>query len=264
MERAAEMIPFARRYLGIPYDQMDCQAFVETCLRDIGIRINLPGSNAWYRKMNWIGSPEACKKTFGSIPKGAFLFILDQDGKEPDKYKADGVGNASHIGLYTGEGKGAIHSSSSRGCVCESEFHGKTIRNGGWNRIGLWTEKLLYDGISEMGRNDEDKKEMIQLTAIVTAETGSSVKMRDKPSESCPYYENVPIGAEVNIISSEGNWSRIEYNGRTGFMKNEFLTEKSSDPGSGGSPLEMVQISITMDQARDFLRQLVEMGVRYE
>ena len=136
------------KYLGVSYSQMDCQAFVEQCLRDCGREINLAGSNAWIRFVmdhGWVGTPEECVQQHGRIPKGAFLFILEQDGKEPAKYQGDGIGNASHIGLVTmPEGEGAIHSSASRGCVCESRFEGKTIRNGGWNRVGLWAD-VAYD-----------------------------------------------------------------------------------------------------------------------
>ena len=162
-------------YLGRSYSEMDCQAFAERCLRDIGINMNLAGSNAWYRKMTWTGTPEECRKQFGSVPSGAFLFILEQDGKEPAKYRKDGIGNASHMGIKTGRtqeqmlkdgleriagrygkdntgkkaaqyefrkkvgfGNGAVHSSKSRGCVATSRFADRTIRNGGWNRVGLW------------------------------------------------------------------------------------------------------------------------------
>lgn len=132
------------KYIGTPYSTMDCQAFVEKCLADCGLRWDLAGSNAWYReviKNGWVGSPEACVREYGKVPEGAFLFILLHNGKEPEKYKPDGLGNASHIGLCTGSrGKGAIHSSSSKGCVAESEFHGKTIPNGGWNMVGLWNK----------------------------------------------------------------------------------------------------------------------------
>ena len=127
------------KYIGRTYSQMDCQAFVEQCLADAGLSVDLPGSNAWYRTMTWVGTPEECRAMFGSIPVGAFLFILEQNGREPEKYKADGIGNASHIGLYIGRESGAIHSSYSRNGVCYSYFAGSTI-NGGWNRVGLWNE----------------------------------------------------------------------------------------------------------------------------
>ena len=125
------------KYLGRSYKEMDCQAFIERCMADVGYRRDLAGSNAWYRAMTWTGTPEECKRVFGEIPKGAFLFILEQNGREPEKYRKDGIGNASHIGMKTGRNDGAIHSSSSRGKVATSVFKDKTIKNGGWNRVGL-------------------------------------------------------------------------------------------------------------------------------
>ena len=133
-------------YLGVSYSKMDCQAFVEQCLRDCGLEKNLAGSNAWFREVRNHGTimtPEECVRQLGTAPSGAFLFILAQDGGEPEKYRKDGLGNASHIGIATGRGEGAIHSSASRGCVAESRFRNKTI-SGGWNRVGLW-DRVSYD-----------------------------------------------------------------------------------------------------------------------
>ena len=138
--------------LGTPYRKMDCQAFVEWCLRQCGLKKDLAGSNAWYREVmrnGWVGSPEACVQQFGKVPAGAFLFIHAFDGGEERRGYRDGLGNASHIGIVTGKGEGAIHSSSSRGCVAESVFRNKTVPNGGWNRVGLWTAEVRYAGIAE-------------------------------------------------------------------------------------------------------------------
>ena len=135
------------KYLGRSYEEMDCQAFVEKCMADVGLRMDLGGSNSWYRecgKHGWVGTPEECVKEFGSVPKGALLFILEPVGpKTPAKFRNDGIGDVTHMGIVTGRGDGAIHSSSSRGCVATSKFKGKTIPNGGWNRVGLY-DKFDY------------------------------------------------------------------------------------------------------------------------
>lgn len=140
------------KYLGVSYSKMDCQAFVEQCLRDCGLEKNLAGSNAWYREVAAHGvvmTPEECVERLGFVPAGAFLFILEQDGKEPAKYRKDGLGNASHMGIVTGRGEGAIHSSASRGCVAESRFQNKTVRNGGWNRVGLW-DRINFETVNSL------------------------------------------------------------------------------------------------------------------
>ena len=49
------------KYLGRSYEEMDCQAFVERCMRDVGLKMDLGGSNSWYRevmKNGWVGTPE--------------------------------------------------------------------------------------------------------------------------------------------------------------------------------------------------------------
>ena len=230
--------------LGVPYSEMDCQAFVERCMADCGFRKDLPGSNAWYREVmnnGWVGSPEDCMKEFGQIPKGALLFILKHDGKEPDKYKKDGIGNASHIGFKTGRNDGAINSSSSRGCVATSKFQDKTIPNGGWNRVGLYNQFTYgksIDWILEHGTDNPDHGgDDAHMKAIVVAESGSTVKLRQKPSTSCSLYWDIPVGTEVDVLERGAEWSDVTTGTLTGWMMNEFLQfETPDDPDQDDDP----------------------------
>ena len=199
MISAEEFSRAGSKYLGRPYDLkqpggMDCQDFYEQCLKDCGLSMDLGGSNAWYRKIRstgWTGSPEECKAKFGSIPKGATLFIHAFDGGEEKRGYHDGLGNASHIGIKTGTGKGAIHSSYSRGCVAESEFHDKTIRNGGWNMVGLSTlfdygdkiNRILNGGTDpeppdDPGEDDEDVKRNREPTRRWSKESRTVKRLR--------------------------------------------------------------------------------------
>lgn len=260
MPKAADLCRIAPKYLGVPYSKMDCQAFVEKCLSDIGIDENLSGSNAWYRRMTWVGTPEECKSSFGDIPRGAFLFILKHDGKEPEKYKADGIGNASHIGIYTGisgkemcemsgvedalkfdHGNGAIHSSSSRGCVCTSNFAGKAI-SGGWNRIGLW-DQLSY-GFEFTAGDTYTGGEVV--TATVWANSGATVNMRMKPSRSAPLVDQIPIGDTVVVQNQDGEWSSVIWNGKKGYIMSEFLKFGTIQPGQNQDD----KSTITIERSR--------------
>ena len=244
------------RYIGTPYSTMDCQAFVERCMKDVGVLRNLPGSNAWYRAMSWTGTPEECKARFGSIPDGAFLFILEQDGKEPAKYRRDGIGNASHIGIKTGKRQGAIHSSSSRGCVCESVFNDRTVRNGGWNRVGLWdafdygervnrilenrpvqTEAFIPGiGASQRNRRPEIQEPVnhddsfqkggetpMAVNRIVCAKEGSNVFLRPKKSTEAGFLTRVPVGETVQVDEDDGTWSHVRWHAWSGYMMSRFL-----------------------------------------
>jgi len=199
------------KYLGTPYSQMDCQAFVEQCLKDCGLNKNLAGSNAWFREVHQNGeilTPEECVSKYGKVPPGAFLFILSKDGKEPAKYKSDNLGNASHIGIATGKGEGAIHSSASRGCVAESKFQNKSI-NGGWNRVGLWNQVELVD---RQNRPSGPPPEEEPKYAIVTSPNGNPVNTRKGPGKTYALSKAGKLnpGTPVQILKTQSPWCQIK------------------------------------------------------
>lgn len=288
MVNAEEFSKAGSKYLGRSYKEMDCQKFFEQCLKDCGLSMDLSGSNAWYRKFRstgWTGSPEECKAKFGSIPKGATLFIHAFDGGEEKRGYHDGLGNASHIGIKTGAGKGAIHSSSSRECVAESEFHDKTIRNGGWNMVGLSTlfdygdkvNRILNSGSApDDPAEDPGEDEPVEQKAKVWSMNGGAVKMRQKPSESCKLYDELPWGTEVEVVKKGETWTQINGGKRKGWwIKTVFLVfgevvpddpaEDVMDPGDGfpdgdfsdedANPGDMVTITVRLnaDDALIFL-----------
>ena len=248
------------KYIGRSYSEMDCQAFVEKCLQEVGIRKDLKGSNAWWREMTWTGTPEECARIFGEVPKGAFLFILKDDGGEESRGYHDGKGNASHIGIKTGRGKGAIHSSASRGCVAESEFRDKTIKNGGWNRVGLWdqldygkTVNWLLEHMGIGGAPEESKKEeATAMQAIARSENGKGINLRK--TKGGDLLDKVPSGSQVEILDSgDGEWSKIQWKGKTGWMMTQFL-EIEDDFSSGDmddEPVEgedLITLTFTMEE----------------
>lgn len=229
--------------LGTPYSEMDCQAFVEWCLKQCGLDKNLAGSNTWFREIRSHGrvlTPEECVRELGCVPAGAFLFILQHDGGEPAKYKPDGLGNASHIGLVTGKGEGAIHSSASRGCVAESKFKGKTI-SGGWNMVGLY-DQVKYDftqgGGPDPGEDPEpaapDPQQEPELLpdpvqAVVVSANNGPVNTRKGPGKKYAqsYAGKLPVGTRVEILETRGEWSQIRVREggvqRVCWMMSEFL-----------------------------------------
>ena len=272
------------RHLGVPYSRMDCQAFAEQCLRDCGLEMNLAGSNAWFREVYHNGlilTPEDCVKRYGRVPAGAFLFILKTDGGEPGKYKPDGLGNASHIGIATGRGEGAVHSSASRGCVAESRFEGKTVRNGGWNRVGLWN-RVDY-GLSLQGEPAGDPPEQSGAAdpaglpaqarqaepdfsrAVVVSGNGKPVNTRKGPGKRYPLSKagKLPAGTEVAVLERKEGWDRIRCTDANGavwicWMMDEFLRpvepeEEEPDPGKARYTVSVPHL--TQAQAEELVRQ---------
>lgn len=95
------------KYTGIPYSELDCQAFVEKVLRDCGVRkpdgsiYNWKGSNSmWRNALSWKGTIKEARTMFGDIPIGSWVFIVKNDGGEKEKGYNDNEGNASHVGIY--------------------------------------------------------------------------------------------------------------------------------------------------------------------
>ena len=95
------------KYTGISYEDLDCQAFVERVLRDVGVRkpdgsvYNWRGSNSMWRNIpGWRGTLDECRTEYGDIPLGAWVFIVKHDGGEKDKGYNDDKGNATHVAIY--------------------------------------------------------------------------------------------------------------------------------------------------------------------
>lgn len=135
------------KYVGIPYEELDCQAFVERVLRDCGVKRNWRGSNDMWR--NAVHSHTELND-LNSVPKGAWLFTIKHDGKEDKQRYTDGV-NAAHVGIYLGDGE-VIHSTT-----------------GGvqWDKISSerWTHYALANDL-DYDTNDKELTLHDMITAI--------------------------------------------------------------------------------------------------
>lgn len=142
-------------YIGIPYSELDCQAFVEKVLVDCGVRkengtvYNWRGSNAMYRNYySWRGTVDECIKQFGLIPEGALLFTRKDDGGEREKGYTDGLGNFAHVGIYVGGPHMVIHSTT--GGVQYAKFPDKKR----WTNVSLL--KMVDYTTQNINNNNKD------------------------------------------------------------------------------------------------------------
>lgn len=217
------------QYLGRSYEEMDCQKFVEACLQDAGIQMDLKGANAWYRKIRnegWVGTPEECRKRFGCVPAGAFLFIHAFDGGEEKRGYHDGLGNASHIGLRTDRKMGAIHSSESRGGVFESSFTGRSI-NGGWNCVGLWNRLSYGEKIDALMGTTESagSAEPVLINRRMRVSGGGLNLRLDPDKKNGKRICTIPSGTELTVEIDNGEWCRVIYQDKVGWVMSKFLDE---------------------------------------
>lgn len=82
-------------------------------------------------------------------------------------------------------------------------------------KLGKWG--FVGDLPQVSGEQPEPKQ------AQVWSENGKPVNMRKKPSLSAPLVERVPCGEMVDVLSVDGEWCKIRWNGRTGYMMTHFL-----------------------------------------
>lgn len=61
-------------------------------------------------------------------------------------------------------------------------------------------------------------------TAVVTAESGSSVNLRKAPNRQSPILARVPLGQTVTLLACDDEaWHKIRWQNKTGYMMKEFL-----------------------------------------
>lgn len=128
------------KYNKYRYDDLDCQAFVEKVLYDSGVHkpdgaaYNWKGSNSmWRSALSWRGTVAEAVEKFGTVPDGAWTFIVKHDGGEKDRGYNDGEGNASHVGIYVG---GGVVRDSTRSTKTKRDGVGTRSIND-FNMIGL-------------------------------------------------------------------------------------------------------------------------------
>lgn len=93
---------------------------------------------------------------------------------------------------------------------------------GAW-RFGGRLKDLDY------GNQEEGKMEPIER-AVVYAASGETVRMRMGPSDKSAVCAKVPVGAAVEVKTTQLGWKQISYEGRAGWMMAEFLKEPFNKP----------------------------------
>lgn len=99
-------------------------------------------------------------------------------------------------------------------------------------KLGKWT----YRGrLKKVDYNGTEGMETMAQMAKVTATSGSTVKMRSKPSTSDGLYWEVPVGATVQVAENTGGWAKVRYGDRTGYMMEEYLKMDAQELPAAGS-----------------------------
>lgn len=154
----------------------------------------------------------------------------------PSVYKSGGshyngdLNDYYHIGLIDNDTSQVLNAQSTA-----TGFVSSDIRNG-WSHVG-YLKQVDYGDNKQIGLdktlvdNDEDASPSSGvITAIVTAESGSTVKMRATASTTERMWWPVPIGSDVLVTGAEkGGWTPIAWGGHRGYMMSVFLTKQKNE-----------------------------------
>ena len=166
----------------------------------------------------------------------------DQNYPLPDQYRKGGndysekLGetNFTHIGTVTGVNPLRITHMTSPSAKIDTKL-------GNW----AWFGRLPW-----VNYEAEDDKQLAAGWATVTAQKGTTVKMRAKPSTLCRLYWEVPVGAQVVLTERGDTWSGIIYAGQSGYMMTKFLRI--------GTQLQLYTViisGVTKDRAEEIVKQ---------
>jgi hypothetical protein len=148
-----------------------------------------------------------------------------------------------HVGVVTGVEPLQITHCTSSGAVDGIAMD---------NKQGAW----IYGGPLQIVDYGE---EMEKVYAEVTAPSGTTVNMRKTPVPNGTLVDRVPVGDQVEVLSSQLTWTLIKWSGKTGYMMTKHLKTK------GGEEIEeaaVVTIKLSEGAAKELLKALQATGIQ--
>ena len=209
----------AAAHVGYTYEEMDCQAFIEHCVRQAGGSMDYRGSNDMARGAAWLGTLSQARAQGRLVPGAGVLIREETEENLPARYAGDGLGDFSHVGLYVGEGAltdtdkngrmrscDVAHSSATMGRVA-----GSTLQSG-WTHV-LWFPEIDYGasggaGTAAAGATLTAGASPVRFATVVSPD-GNPVKLRKSASREETLYWLVGAGARVEVERTRDGWSLI-------------------------------------------------------
>lgn len=179
----------------------DCSGMFTWAFKQLGGYM-YHGSDTMYRKYTTSkGELKSGKRSDGQeLKAGTAVFTYNAKKK-----------NYGHVGLYIGGGKVIEAEGTIKGVITSNV-------NGKWTN---WGELKGVNYGSEPGPSPTPTPTPTPTPGHAVV-TGVNVALRQGPSTNTPVIVRIPTDTIVDISQVEG-WTYVRYNGKVGFMMNEFI-----------------------------------------
>ena len=195
-DQAKSILNVGRKWDGVPV--WDCAQLTRYAAKAAGVTLPSGATSQW-RKGPW-----KRKGTVGTLPLGEVLFLYRQKGNV-----------MQHTGIATGDGR-CIHARGTAYGVVQ-----QGLEDYAWTHWASPWEVL--ETPEKEGKADME-------TAIVHADSGSTVRMRSGPGKGYTPVTSVPVGMAVDVLEWGQEWSRIRVDGEEGYMMSQYLTQAVQEP----------------------------------
>lgn len=177
----------------------DCSGLFYWAFKELGGYMYHGSNTMWNKYCTSKGKLSAGKRTDGQeLKPGTAVFVL-KNGSD-----------RSHVGLYIGNGK-VIEASGTQTGVITTEITNKK-----------WAEWGELKGVDYDPNSTPSEKKEEQTPSVGSAVVNDvRVALRSAPSTSATIITRIDKGQRVQVLSDD--WTRVSYQGKTGYMMTKFL-----------------------------------------
>ena len=183
----------------------DCSGLFYWAFKELGGYMYHGSNTMWDKYCTSQGKLSNGKRTDGKeLKPGTAVFVLK------------GTSNRSHVGLYIGNGKVIEASGTQVGVTMTDITNKKWCEWGELKGVDYGTTNTTNSSASTTV-----EKPVVTIGSAVVNDT--RVALRSTPSTNGTILVRVDKGQRVQILDSD--WTRVSYQGKTGYMMTKFLTK---------------------------------------
>ena len=203
------------------YAQRDCIGSIWKILERYGAKTSYVGSN-WFARHELKNMRPLTDKS--QLYDGCAVLktvLPNQSGYAlPDRYRSDADPiDYNHIGIGTDDGQILDSTRTASG----RDGPGVSTAKIGPNS---WDIIADFEDVDYAGESPQEGADTV--IGYINLPATSNVFLRISPSTESVWLARINGGEQVEIVSTSGEWTRVKYNGKDGYVQSRFITTDSN------------------------------------